>query len=118
MRFEMQKANLLAENINHFITFVDRIQNNPSFSLNIDKMYQIELFIEEFKFQVIADELVRINRFDWDEKYTSLLVTRFRKGFKVIDEYVNRNYNDLFLLTARIHTLNNLSLSFSSSPHA
>ncbi|MDQ0199808.1 hypothetical protein [Neobacillus ginsengisoli] len=115
MNFEMQKANMLVENINGFIKFVHKSHENSknSFILNTDKVYQIKLLIEEFKFQIIADELMRINKFTWDEKYTYLLVDRFKKGLNIIDEYVENNYNDLFIFSARLYTLKNLSLSFS-----
>lgn len=114
MNFEMQKANMLAENINGFINYVHkRYENKNSYILNTDKLYQIKLLIEEFKFQIIADELQRINQFTWDEKYTHILVDRFRKGLNVIDEYVENNYNDLFIFSARLYTLNSLSLAFS-----
>ena len=111
MNFNMKIANLLAENINGFIEFVYKSQKNKSsLILNQDKLYQTRLFIEEFKLQILADELKRINKFSWNEQYTHLLVERFRKGLDVIDEYVERNYDDLFILTARLHTLKSLSL--------
>ena len=111
MNFNMKIANLLAENINGFVEFVYKSQDNKSsLILNMDKLYQIRLFVEEFKLQILADELKRINQFSWNEKYTHLLVERFRKGIDVIDEYVERNYDDLFIFTARLHTLKSLSL--------
>jgi hypothetical protein len=111
MNFNMKIANLLAENINGFVEFVYKGQDHKSsLILNMDKLYQIRLFVEEFKLQILADELQRINQFSWNEKYTHLLVERFRKGIDVIDEYVERNYDDLFIFTARLHTLKSLSL--------
>jgi hypothetical protein len=111
MNFDMKIANLLAESLNGFVKFVYKCFDNKSrFIINPDKLYQIKLFVEEFKFQLLADELHRINQFSWNEKYTHLLVERFRKGIYVIDEYVERNYDDLFIFTARLHTLKNLSL--------
>lgn len=110
----MQKANLLADNIDYFIKFVhENHENKNSFRSNTDKVYQIKLIIEDFKFQIIADELHRINQFDWDGKYTHYLVDQFKKGIDIIDEYVNRNYNDLFIFSARLYTLKNLSQSLS-----
>lgn len=114
MNFEMQKAIMLAVNINGFIKYVHKSHDNKNnFRFNPDKLYQIKLLVEEFKFQIIADELLRINQFDWDEKYTYLLVDRFKEGIHIIDEYVKNNYNDLFLLTAKLYTLKDLSQSFS-----
>ncbi|WP_028390421.1 hypothetical protein [Bacillus cihuensis] len=111
MNFNMKIANLLADNLHGFIEFVYKSQGKKnSLFINMDKVYQIRLFVEEYKFQILADELQRINQFSWNEKYTHLLVERFRKGIDVIDEYVERNYNDLFIFTARLHTLKSLCL--------
>jgi hypothetical protein len=115
MNFEMQKANLLADNIGEFIKFVyDNYENKRSFLVNTDKLYQVKLLVEEYKFRIIADELHRINQFSWDEKYTFYLVNQFKQGVTIIDEYVRNHNNDLFILTARLHTLKNLYLSFSN----
>ncbi|MGE7604364.1 hypothetical protein ACQKL5_18090 [Peribacillus sp. NPDC097675] len=113
MNFEMQMARMLAENIDGFVKFVYKQYEDKDncFTLNHDKLYQLKLLIEEYKFQMIADELQRINRFTWDEKYTYLLVGRFREGMAIIDEYVEHNYHDLFIFTARIYTLNTFSFS-------
>jgi hypothetical protein len=114
MSFEMQKALLLAENIHEFIKFVNSCYEGRSkIILNKDKLYQIKLFIEEFKFHILADELHRINQFEWDGRYTHLLVDRFIEGMNVIDEYTKRNYDDLFMISARIYTLMNVSSSFT-----
>ncbi len=115
MKFEMQKANMLAESINGFIKFIHKSHENSknNFIKNTDKIYQIKLLIEEFKFQILADELIRINRFTWDEKYTYLLVDNFVKGINIISEYIERNYNELYIFTARVYTLKNLCISFS-----
>ena len=114
MNFEMQKANLLADNINQFMKFVmDAYENKRSSILNPDKLYQIKLLMEEFKFRIIADELHRINQYSWDEKYTTILVNQFREGISIIDEYVKNHYHELFMLTGRLHTLNHLSTSFN-----
>ncbi len=114
MKIKMEKANMLAENMNDFIKFVHKnYENKNSLNLNKDKVYQIKLFIEEFKYQILADELIRINQFTWDEKYTYLLVGRFKKGLTIIEEYIENNYKDLFIFSARIYTLKNLSSLFS-----
>jgi hypothetical protein len=103
---------MLAENIKGFVKYVQKSYENKNSSiLNIDKVYQIKLIMEEFQFQIIAAELLRVNQFSWDEKNTRLLVDRFRQGIDIIDEYVKRNYNDLFLFSPRIHTLKSLSKS-------
>ncbi len=110
MNFNMKIANLLAKNINEFIQFVKGHEKKSCFILNKDKVYQVRLFVDEFKFQLLADELKRINQFTWNESYTLLLVERFQKGLDVIDEYIERNYDELFIITARLETLKRLSL--------
>ncbi|NRD79176.1 hypothetical protein HPT25_17600 [Bacillus sp. BRMEA1] len=114
MIYEMQKANMLAENINSFIRYVNKnyVDHNSLYT-NRDKLYQIKLLIEEFRFQIIADELLRINQYSWDERNTHLLVDQFINGLQTIDEYVKHHYHDLFLLSARLETLKSLSLAFS-----
>jgi len=115
MIHERNKAILLAENINSFIKFLkQKHENKNNFRVQADKLYQIKLLTEEYKFQIISDELFRINQFDWDGKYTYYLLEQFRQGMSIIDEYVQNNYEDVFLLTARIHTLKNLSSSFNN----
>jgi hypothetical protein len=113
MNFERQKAMALAKNIKEFIEFIHRQKNQNNFRIDTDKLFQVKLWIEEFKFQIVADELIRINQFDWDGKYTFYLVDRFQQGITIIDEYVKNNYHELFILTARLYTLKNLSTAFS-----
>ncbi|RSD28760.1 hypothetical protein [Mesobacillus subterraneus] len=108
MNFEMQKANLLAENIKGFVDFIKNNEKTGLF-LNHDKLYQVKLWVEEYKFRSLADELLRINMYEWDGKYTLLLVERFWKGFCIIEDYVETNLDDLFFLSGRTHTLKNLS---------
>lgn len=113
MNFQMQKANMLAENIKIFIDFVYKTfdnKNNPKSYL--DKIFQLKMWVEDFKFQSLADELTRVNQVTCDEKYTQLLVERFRKGIMIIDEYVERNYEDLYIFTAQLYTLKNQSFPF------
>ncbi|WHY02827.1 hypothetical protein [Neobacillus sp. DY30] len=113
MQPEMQKAIILAENINGFIKFVQNQRTLNNFRIDNNKLLQINYLVEEYKFQIVADELIRINQFDWNEKYTLYLVNQFQQGITIIDEYVKNNYNELFIVTARLHTLINLCNSFS-----
>ncbi|PLS05436.1 hypothetical protein [Neobacillus cucumis] len=109
MKIEMQKANMLAENINDFIRYVQKNhEQKNNFRFHSDKLYQVKLFVEEFKFQIIADELLRINQYSWDGKYTYYLVDCFKKGMDIIDEYVRKNYEELYLLTSRLYILKDL----------
>lgn len=113
MKHEMQKATLLAENINDFLAFLNKNLEKNIFYMDTGKLRQIKLIAEDFKFHILADELIRINRFVWDPKYTNYLVDRFVKGLSIIDEFVERNYNSLFIVTGRLYTLKNLCSLFS-----
>lgn len=106
---------MLAETINEFIIYVRKSdENKNSLRFNIDKLYQVRLLVEEYKFQMIADELLRINQYSWDGKYTFYLIDGFKKGIDVIDDYVKNNYEELYLLTARLYTLKDLLQLFNS----
>ncbi|MFE4521098.1 hypothetical protein ACFRCQ_02950 [Cytobacillus firmus] len=113
MQYEMEIANLLAENINDFIAFINKNLERNIFYMDTDKLQKIKLIAEDYKFHILAEELIRINRFVWDPKYTNYLVNQFLKGLIIIDEYVQRNYNSLYMLTGRLYTLKNLSSLFS-----
>jgi hypothetical protein len=107
MSYKMRIATMLADQIDGFIQLVQENYENKhkTYIENLDKWYQVKLLIEEFKFQLNASELRRINRFSWNGKYTILLVDDVQKGLDVIEEYVERNYDELFMLTGRLHTL-------------
>lgn len=112
MNYEMKIARMLADHIKLFVEFVyQKHENNNRFSAT-DKLYQLKLLVEEFQLQMLSDELMRINLHTWDEKYTYLLVGRFRKGLSVLDEYVETHYDELYIFTAKLYTLKNLSSSF------
>ena len=114
MNFEKEKADMLAENIKGFIYYVQLSHQKNNIHLsNPDKLYRLKLLLHEFQFRIIADELLRINRFIFDEKYTSILVNHFRKGIQVIGEYIENNYNDLYIFTPRLYTLRSIGNSFS-----
>lgn len=115
MDFDREKANLLAENIRGFIQFVRKsYQQNNSYLSDPDKLYRLKLLVDEFHFNIIADELTRINKFMYDQKYTALLVNRFRKALQIIGDYIDQNSNELFIFTARLHTLRSISNSFTN----
>jgi hypothetical protein len=114
LNFEKEKADMLAENIKGFIHYVQLSDQKNNIHLsNSDKLYRLKLLLHEFQFRIIADELLRINRFIFDEKYTSILVNRFRKGIQVIGEYIENNYRDLYIFTPRLYTLRSIGSSFS-----
>jgi len=114
MDFDKEKAILLAGNIKGFIEFVQKsYQQKNSCLSNPEKLYRLKLLVDEFHLQIIADELVRINRFMYEQKYTRLLVSRFRKALHIIGDYIDQNSNELFIFTARLHTLRSICSSFT-----
>ena len=105
---------MLAENMKDFIQYVQiQYQLNNSYLSKPDKLYRLKLLLQEFQFRIIADELLRINRFIFDEKYTAILVNSFRKGIQIIGEFIENNYNDLYIFTPRLYTLRSIGSSFS-----
>ena len=112
MNSKMQMANLLADHVDSLIDFVKNTEKKKSLIVNQDKWHQVRLFIEEFRFSIVADELHRINTFSWNESYTILLVKDVQKGMAVIEEFTERNCESLFLLTAKIYTIKQLCSVF------
>jgi len=114
MTIEMDKANLLAEAIKGFELFVQKSyrENNTNLS-NSEKLYRLKHLVDEFKLNIIAAELSRINRFVYDEKYTMILVNDFKKAITIIGEFIDNNYDDLFIFSARLYTLRSLGSSYS-----
>ncbi|WP_338469603.1 hypothetical protein R4Z10_12330 [Niallia sp. XMNu-256] len=102
----MEKAKLLAKNINDFVQYVrNSYRENNKYLSNPDKLFRLKLIVEEYKLSIIADELFRINRFEYDHKYTSLLVHDFKIAIDIIGEYIDLNEHDLFIFSARLYVL-------------
>ncbi len=109
----MEKAKLLAENIRGFNDYVHKSYQEKNVHLSDpEKLFRLKLLVEEYKLHIIADELWRINRFTWDEKVTYLLVHRFKKAITIISEYIENNYEDLFIFTPRLNILESICDSF------
>ncbi|WP_404332684.1 hypothetical protein [Mesobacillus maritimus] len=106
MELNQQKALLLARNIKEFVDIVKNGKNHPFGQMsNPEKLYRLTLIVEEFRIGTIADELLRVNTYTWDEQASRILIERFKTAFIHISEYVQNNYNDLFFFSARIYTL-------------
>lgn len=109
MKIQMEKANLLADNILLFVNLINKTyQKNKKSNLH----FQLMLMVEDYKFQSLANEMKRVNQLTAEVEYTFLLVERFKKGLPVIQEFIERNYDELYLFTAKIHTLKNLCKLF------
>ena len=103
---EMEKAKILAESIDGFVKYVQKSDHEKNHHLsNLEKLFRLKLIVEEYKLHIIASELFRINRFEYDEKYTNFLIDNFRKVIDIIGEYIDQNQDDLFIFTARLYVL-------------
>ncbi len=115
LNFDMIRAKMLAENIRGFMEYVNKsYQENNTHLSHPEKLYRLKHLTDEFKLYIIADELIRINRFVYDKKYTAELVDDFKKALTIIGEYIDNNENDLFIFTPRLHTLRSLCSSFTN----
>lgn len=114
MDFERERAKLLAENLKGFVLFVEKSYQQNTYMSDQDKLFRLRNLVEEYKFQLLADEILRVNQFEWDAKVTTILVERVRNGINSIDEYVENNMNGLFIFSARIHTLQSICHSFTT----
>lgn len=114
VNFEREKAKLLVENLKNFVHFVKKSYHTNTYMSDSEKLFRLRNLVEEYKFQLLADEIERVNQFMWDEKVTAILVNRVRRGIESIVEYVENNKDGLFIFSARIHTLQSLCSSFST----
>nr|WP_295971678.1 hypothetical protein [uncultured Bacillus sp.] len=115
MNFDVLKANMLAENIRGFIEYVDKSNRERNAYLSDpEKLYRLKSLVDEFKLYIIADELIRINRFIYDEKYSAELVNDFRRAIDIIGNYIDQNQDDLFIFTARLQTLRSICCCFTN----
>lgn len=104
--YQMDKANLMAQSIKGFTEYVQKnyLENNRNLS-HPDKLYRLKLLVEEYKLHILCNELMRINRVVYEDHYTKILIDRLSKAVEVIGEYIDQNYNDLFIFTARLHAV-------------
>lgn len=105
---------MLAESIKGFMEYVYRNEKENLYQANPDKLYRVKLLVEEYRLRIISDELIRINKYVYDKKYTSILVNDFRKALQNIGEYIENNEEDLFFFTARLYTLRSIASSFTN----
>ena len=74
---------MLAENIKGFIHYVQLSDQKNNIHLsNSDKLYRLKLLLHEFQFRIIADELLRINRFIFDESTLPFWSIALERVFK------------------------------------
>ncbi|WP_409250642.1 hypothetical protein V1502_10720 [Bacillus sp. SCS-153A] len=113
MNFKLERAKLLAVNLQGFIDLVNRTyEQHPFFVLKPDLLYRLKLLVEEFRFQLLADELKRLTRYEGEEKQTLMNVEKVDKKIAIIEEYIEANYDDLFIFSGRVHSIRSNLNSF------
>jgi hypothetical protein len=113
MNSNMRKANLLAENLQGLIDLVNKTYHHHTYFVpNQDVLYRLHALVGEFRFQILADELLRLNKYSWDEKQTVDIIEKLDKKIAIIDEFIRNNYNDLFLFSGRVHSIRSIMDSF------
>ncbi|MGD6801925.1 hypothetical protein FZC79_19980 [Rossellomorea vietnamensis] len=109
MNFNMSSAKLLALNLQGFLDLVDRTYRQHSFIvLNQDILYRLKLLVEEFRLQVLTDELVRLTKYEDEERQTLVNIEKVHEKVLIIEEYIENNYDDLFLFSGRVHSIRSI----------
>ncbi|RTR33864.1 hypothetical protein EKG37_06490 [Robertmurraya yapensis] len=113
MEFTREKAQFLAENVASFVKFVNRQYEVNSVLSDPNMLFRLKSLVEEYRLQLLASELLRVNRFVWEKRDSEILIDRIKKGITSIDEYVENNHDGLFIFTARLYTLKSICPSIN-----
>ncbi|TYS16591.1 hypothetical protein FZC78_11395 [Rossellomorea vietnamensis] len=106
MNFNMSSAKLLALNLQGFLDLVNRTYRQHSFIvLNQDILYRLNLLVEEFRLQVLTDELIRLTKYEDEEKQTLVNIEKVHEKIIIIEEFIEHNYDDLFLFSGRVYSI-------------
>jgi len=114
MEFEREKALLLGNQLREFVAFVHQSYRDNTYMSDKDQLYRLKNLVDEYKFQLLAEEILRINQFSWEAKGTEILVGRVRKGITSIHNYIENNRNGLFIFSARVYTIKTACKSFTT----
>ncbi|RIW32037.1 hypothetical protein D3H55_14275 [Bacillus salacetis] len=109
MNVNIERAKLLAVNLQGFLDLVKRTYEQNSFIvLNQDILYRLNLLVEEFRFQILADELFRLTKYEDEEKQTLKNVEKVNEKLVILEEFVQHNYDDLFIFSGRVHSMRSI----------
>ncbi|WP_421385332.1 hypothetical protein ACOJQI_11375 [Bacillus salacetis] len=109
MNFNMERAKLLTMNLQGFIDLVNRTYEQHSYIvLNQDLLYRLKLLVEEYRFQLLADELKRLTRYEGEEKQTLMNIEKVKEKISIIDDFIQVNYDDLFIFSGRVHSIRSI----------
>lgn len=104
MKFEQERATLFGENLIHFAQYVLNSED-VNYLSDRHKLFRLKNIVEEYRIQLLGEEIVRLNRFSWQKEQSEVLIARACKAIENIAEYIGNNLDDLFIYSARIHIL-------------
>lgn len=109
MNFNLERAKLLTLNLQGFIDLVSRIHDHQS-SMGViqDVLYRLKLLVEEFRLQILADELKRLTKFVGEERQTLMNIEKVKEKMIIIDDFIQQNYDDLFIFSGRVHSIRSI----------
>lgn len=113
MELAREKAQFLAENVASFVRFVYRQYEVNTILSDPNMLFRLKNLVEEYRLQLLASELTRVNRFVWEDRESSILIGRIKKGITNIYDYVENNKDSLFIFTARLYTLHSICVSIN-----
>jgi hypothetical protein len=109
LNFNMERAKLLTMNLQGFIDLLNRTYEHHSYMvLNQDVLYRLKLLVEEYRFQLLADELKRLTQYEGEEKQTLMNIKKVNEKIGIIDEFIQSNYDDLFIFSGRVHSIRSI----------
>jgi hypothetical protein len=109
LNFNMERAKLLTMNLQGLIDLVNRTYEHQSYIvLNKDVLHRLKLLVEEFRFQLLADELNRLTKYEGEEKQTLMNIEKVNEKIGILDEYIQGNYDDLFIFSGRVHSIRSI----------
>lgn len=102
----MSSAKLLALNLQGLLDLVERtFQKNSFIVLNQDILYRLKMLVEEYRLQALTDELVRLTKYEDEEKQTLVNIDKVHEKMIIIEEFIEHNYDDLFLFSGRVYSI-------------
>lgn len=115
MNFNMVSAKLLALNLQGFLQLVERTNTQHSFIvLNKENLYRLRLLVEEFRLQALTEELLRLTKYEGEERQTLMNVEKISEKMMIIEEFVADNYDDLFIFSGRVYSIRSIIEGFNN----
>lgn len=108
MTVQRERALLLGEALLAFSDYVQQHYEKKKISFHPDKLFRLKCLTEEFQLSLLGKEILRINQFMWMENETQPLLKKLEKNIEIIEDYAEKNLEDLFLFSPRIFMIKSL----------